>query len=278
MTRSQAINNDQFAPEVAFSELYERYALKLDYSPLSPAAARLQWRPYPEPETDRVRSRGAAGTTNTADGFRFARGLIASLGLENYLKVRNDDIELAISDILVAAARIEHERNNNATSRNRSQLRRRQLRDLMKPVLAIILTFALVHLIGGKLQEASFNRTKVFEAKLQRFQSAESEATEIGFDLQDIYYRIEWDKAVDKKASQYDGYVREIRRRLDKLGNKLRAFPEPSRESLNTALLKCIDNIDSYLRDGERLDLQQILTLREEISNALVAFLDHPGS
>lgn len=193
--------------------------------------------------------------------------LIQSLDLDDYVSHQNKNIHQSVANILAVAAMKEYQENRKGKWIDYIKL--------LMPVITVVISFFFVTWIGGKFQEDSFDRNVVFKAQLERFQMAESLATEIAFDIRDVSYRIEWDKSYDINATRYRPFVSEKRKDLERLQNNLRGFPEKGRKEINTALLACIKNIDNYLMREDELDSTYIDNLKEKISDALIQFLSN---
>jgi len=226
-------------------------------------------------------------TTNQANDADLSSCLFQSLDLNDYLENHSGNTYRATVDILSKHALNEYDMENNRL-RLKNEEHKEQLRATKKeiaikkrksimPIVSILMTFIFITWIGGKFQEDSFNRGVVFEAQMKRFQAAEDRVTEIGFDLRDVYYRIKWDRSEDPESSRFDSFVREKRNELETLDNNLRGFPEEFRDTINKSLLDTINNIDDHLK-GKDLDLSYIEKLRENVSQAFIAFLNHPGN
>lgn len=185
---------------------------------------------------------------------------------DNYSEQTESDVLQSTTDILAKATlqELEQERKGNRIKKL----------GVFMPIITIVLTFIFIIWFGRIYEERSFNRNVVFKAQLERFQTAESLITEIGFDLRDVAYRVGWDTSHDSESTRYISFVQEQREELERLENILRGFPEDSRERINEALLACMRNIDLYLSGKDKLDYQYAYKLKEEISEAYIGFLD----
>jgi hypothetical protein len=156
----------------------------------------------------------------------------------------------------------------------------------VSPALSIILTFLLITWVGGRFEEARFERKVAYEGQLKRVETAVSEITQIALDLVDLQSRAEtdlaeWrrqgaDRASDNQAIReaYEDWAGALKERLVSIEAPLMILPESHQERIGAAYDATLTDIEAFIQHGDPLNDEHINQLRAQVGDAYIDFFE----